>query len=75
MGDTALRSPTIKGTYGLVVLLISPKIHLMEYYSTHTRQKMTPQTGCEEYLFLKDDGGKLDCITDMIIGVVIVLQT
>jgi len=30
------------------------------------RQKITPQTGCEEYLFLTDDGGKLDCITDML---------
>jgi len=57
-------------TYGPVVLFISPKVlYLMECYYTHTRQKITPQAGCEEYLFLRDDGGKLNCITEIIIGV------
>ena len=54
------------GTYGPAVLLISPKVsYLMECYYTYTRKLTIPQPACHEYFFLKDDGGKLNTISEI----------
>ena len=38
----------------------------MECYYTYTRKNVLTQSGCHEYFFFKDDGCKLDAITEII---------